>query len=149
MALERTSSPAPVGDPRVEDARRGAEDADGRAADDLAEADTTGANVWSAAAMIGDPSSTALKDLADQRAQLRKKRDEVNRQIRNEERKRARLIERARHLSNTDLLSILGSRAAAKAKTRPAARGGSLGNARANVANRQATSDASQHVHAD
>ena len=87
-----------------------------------------GAGVWGAAAMIGDASSSALKDLAEQRAQLRRQRDDVNRQIRNGEKKRARLIERARNLSNADLLSILGSRAAAKAKAKPAAKRKAMAN---------------------
>ena len=88
-----------------------------------------GEGVWGAAAMIGDASSSTLKDLAEQRAQLRRQRDDVNRQIRNAEKKRARLIERARNLSNTDLLSILGSRAAAKAKAKPAAKRKAVANA--------------------
>ena len=87
--------------------------------------------VWAVAALMGDPSSTALKDLAGQRRDLRKQRDELNRQIRNEERKRARLLERARNLSNDDLLSILGSRAAAKANAKPKAKGAAKGKAKA------------------
>jgi peptidoglycan hydrolase CwlO-like protein len=73
--------------------------------------------------MIGDPISSALKDLGDQRSRLRKQRDDLNRHIRNEEKKRARLIERARNLSNDDLLSIMGSRAVATAKAKPKAKG--------------------------
>ena len=80
---------------------------------------------------MGDPNSTALKDLAEQRRDLRKQRDELNRQIRNEERKRARLLERARNLSNDDLLSILGSRATAKANAKPKAKGAAKGKAKA------------------
>ncbi len=45
--------------------------------------------------------------------------DEVSKQIRNEERKRTRLIERARNLSSQDLIDIIGSRAVAKAKAKP------------------------------
>ena len=56
--------------------------------------------VWDAAALIGDPNSTALKSLTEQRRDLRRQRDEINRQIRNEEKKRSRVIERARSLSN-------------------------------------------------
>ena len=55
-----------------------------------------GMDVWGAAAMLGDSNSTALNHLTDQRRDLRKRRGDLNRQIRNEERKRARLLERAR-----------------------------------------------------
>ena len=82
-----------------------------------------GVSVWSVAALMGDRCSTALKDVADQRRDLRKQRDEVNRVTRNEERKRARILERARTLSNDDLLEILTSRAVAKAKAKPKAKG--------------------------
>ena len=78
-----------------------------------------GVGVWAVAALMGDRCSNALKDLADQRRDLRKQRDEVNRMSRNEERKRARILERARSLSNDDLLEILTSRAVAQAKAKP------------------------------
>jgi hypothetical protein len=71
---------------------------------------------------MGDRCSTALNDLADQRRDLRKQRDEVNRMTRNEERKRARILERARNFSNDDLVAILGSRAVAKASAKPKAK---------------------------
>ena len=87
--------------------------------------------VWAVAALMGDRNSTALKDLADQRRDLRKQRDELNRMTRNEDRKRARILERARNLSNDDLLSILGSRAAAKANAKPKAKGAAKGKAKA------------------
>ena len=78
---------------------------------------------------MGDRNGEALKDLADQRRDLRKQRDDNNRMTRNEERKRARLLERARNLSNEDLLAILGARAAAKAK--PKAKAAAKGKAKA------------------
>ena len=90
-----------------------------------------GVSVWAVAALMGDRCSTALKDLADQRRDLRKQRDEVNRVTRNEERKRARILERARNLSNDDLLEILTSRAVAKAKAKPKAKGAAKGKAKA------------------
>jgi peptidoglycan hydrolase CwlO-like protein len=82
---------------------------------------------------MGDRCSTALNDLADQRRDLRKQRDEVNRVTRNEERKRARILERARNLSNDDLVAILGSRAVAKASAKPKAKGAAKGKAKAKV----------------
>jgi hypothetical protein len=72
---------------------------------------------------MGDRCSTALPDLADQRRDLRKQRDEVNRVTRNEERKRARFLQRVRNFSNDGLVAILGSRAVAKANAKPKAKG--------------------------
>ena len=82
-----------------------------------------GVSVWAVAALMGDRCSTALNDLADQRRDLRTQREEVNHVTRSEERKRARILERARNLSNDDLLEILTSRAVAKAKAKPKAKG--------------------------
>lgn len=50
---------------------------------------------------------------------------------RNEEKKRARIVERARNLSNDNLFAILGSRAAAKAAAKPKAKGAAKGEAKA------------------
>ena len=88
-------------------------------------------SVWAVAALMGDRCSTALNDLADQRRDLRKQRDEVNRMTRNEERKRARILKRARNFSNDDLVAILGSRAVAKANAKPKAKGAAKDKAKA------------------
>ena len=90
-----------------------------------------GVSVWAVAALMGDRCSTALNDLADQRRDLRTQREEVNHVTRSEERKRARILERARNLSNDDLLEILTSRAVAKAKAKPKAKGAAKGKAKA------------------
>ena len=92
-----------------------------------------GVSVWAGAALMGDRCSTALNDLADQRRDLRKQRVEVNRMTRSEERKRARILERARNFSNDDLVAILGSRAVAKANAKPKAKGAAKGKAKAKV----------------
>ena len=90
-----------------------------------------GVNMWSAAAMIGDPNYTALKDLTGHRRDLQKRRDALNRQLRNTEKKRTRLLERARSLSSDDLLAIVAARAAAKAKPKPKAKGAAKAKAKA------------------
>ena len=92
-----------------------------------------GVSVWAVAALMGDRCSTALNDLADQRRDLRKQRDKVNHTTRNEERKRARILERARSFSNDDLVAILGSRAVAKANAKPIAKGAAKCTAKAKV----------------
>ena len=63
-----------------------------------------------AAAMVAD------------RKRLKREQQELTRQIRNEQRKRQRLIQKARALSETDLATILGARAAARAKAKPKAK---------------------------
>ena len=76
-----------------------------------------GAGIWAAAAAAaaeGPPD--AVVRLEQRRRELRCERDATTRQLRNEERKRARLMETARRLSDEDLISIVASRAAAKAK---------------------------------
>ena len=60
--------------------------------------------------------------MAADRKRLKREQQELTRQIRNEQRKRQRLIEKARALSETDLATILGARAAARAKAKPKAK---------------------------
>ena len=63
-----------------------------------------------------------LAQLRAEHAQLQAERKRVQGQIKVEERKRRRLMEKARNLSNEDLISILGARAAAKAKAQAKAK---------------------------
>ena len=72
--------------------------------------------VWEAAALIGDQGLEQLTDLENRRKRLYAEREALQKDIRNAERKRLRLIEKARGLSDTDLLDIMATRAAAKAK---------------------------------
>ena len=69
--------------------------------------------------------------LADQQRDLRRQHAEVSRVTRNKDRKRARIVERARNLSNGELLAILWSRTAAKADAKPKAEGSADGRAKA------------------
>ena len=64
--------------------------------------------------MPQDPKS-ALKGMALEEKNLKRQRDLLSRQIKLEERKRARRLERARGLSDADLMSIIAERAAARA----------------------------------
>ena len=61
--------------------------------------------------------------LERRRKELRQERNNLGREIRNAEKKRARLVEKARHLSDGDLLSVLATRAAAKAKAKAKGKG--------------------------
>ena len=84
------------------------------AVDDAGDADTAG--VWAAAAVIGDPSAELVNDLEQRKKRLMAEKQQVARDLRNADRKRVRLLEKARGLKDSDLLDIIGSRAADKAK---------------------------------
>ena len=74
--------------------------------------------MWAAAAGIGDASRGELTRLEALRTQLTRQKRQIAIEIKNEERKRTRRIERARGLSDDDLLGIITARAAAKAKAK-------------------------------
>ena len=71
---------------------------------------------------MGDAAGEDLADALVRRRALKHERDTLNQQIRNQERKRLRILEKARSLSDADLASILAARAAAKAKAREKAK---------------------------
>ena len=75
-----------------------------------------GLAIWAAAAAIGDPGAQKLSELASKRVELKRERDRLYAEIRKEEKRRARDIERARGLSDDVLMNILALRACAKAK---------------------------------
>ena len=93
-----------------------------------------GGAIWAAAAAIGGDAVGGLSDLQARRKQLLREREQVAREIRNAERKRARLLERARGLSNEDLLAVMGVRAVAKAKPKAKAVGKAKAKAKAKAA---------------
>ena len=78
-------------------------------------------DVWAVAADMPN-SGGALTGLEAQRKRLAQEHRELTNRIRNAERKRARLLERARGLSNDDLLQIMADRAQAKAKAKASAK---------------------------
>ena len=72
--------------------------------------------VWAAAALIGDDHRGVIRAMEARRAELALARRRLAQDIRNNERKRQRLIVRAQGISDADLLAIVAVRAAAKAK---------------------------------
>jgi|NorSeaMetagenome_1021524.scaffolds.fasta_scaffold01447_16 hypothetical protein len=108
----------------------GAAGAAAHAADDLAMVAVVDgdAGLWAAAAAIGDPAADSLADLNTRRKDLVVERRRVATAIKNQEKKRQRIVERARGLSDDTLIAIVASRAcakvkaAAKAKAKPKAK---------------------------
>lgn len=78
--------------------------------------------MWAAAAAIGDAPSAQIKALEAERKRLRQERHKVALDLKNAEKKRARLIEKAKGLSDQDLLDIIALRAAGKAKAKAKAK---------------------------
>ena len=72
--------------------------------------------VWAAAAGVVDSAQASLQQLEQRKKVLRAERDQVNKDIRNADKKRARLLEKARGLSDDDLMNIIACRVAAKSK---------------------------------
>ena len=89
-----------------------------------------------AAALGDDPAARArLQQLEDQQRQLQAAKKRLAKDIANEQRKKARLMEKARGLSDADLAAIIGERAAvaakAKAKAKAAAKGKAMAKGKA------------------
>ena len=91
-----------------------------------------------AAALGDDPAARQrLQQLEDQRKQLQAAKKRLAKDIANEQRKKARLMEKARGLSDADLAAIAGERAliaakaAAKAKAKAAAKGKAMAKGKA------------------
>ena len=74
------------------------------------------AGLWAAAASLGDQSASQVAQLEQRKKELMAERNAVKRELKNEQRKRVRMMERARGLSDLDLTNILATRAAAKSK---------------------------------
>ena len=87
--------------------------------------------VWAAAALLGDNHRDGLKLLEKQRAELAQARRRLAQDIRNEERKRQRLLARAQGISDSDLLELVAVRAAAKSKAAAKAKAKAKGKAQA------------------
>ena len=111
--------------PLVGAAGAGAHAADGIAIAAVVDGDV---GVWAAAAAIGDPAADSLADLNTRRKDLLAERRRVAKAIKNQEKQRQRIVERARGLSDDTLIAIVASRAcakvkaAAKAKAKPKAK---------------------------
>ena len=72
--------------------------------------------VWEAAALIGDQASGRVAELENEKKRLLAERGALEKEINKVECKRLRLKEKARGLSDADLLDIMATRATAKAK---------------------------------
>ena len=78
-------------------------------------------------AMLSKFGSAAVQrrvDLEERRREAAIKRKELTKEIRNEERKRQRVMHKARGLTETDLLELLGTKALGRAKAKSAAKAG-------------------------
>ena len=85
-----------------------------------------------AAALGDDPAARGrLQQLEDEQKQLQLAKKRLVKDIANEQRKRARLLEKARHLSDADLAAIIGERAAIAAKAKAKAKGKAKAKAKA------------------
>ena len=70
---------------------------------------------------FGSAAANRRAAIEEKRREAAKKRKELTRDLRNEDRKRQRVIQKARGLTEEDLLELLGSKARAKAKSKSAA----------------------------
>ena len=78
-------------------------------------------NIEQAQALLqgaGDSSADVVANLNARKADLRREQQVIAREIHNKQRKRARLLEKARGLSDAELLTVVSTRAAAKAKAK-------------------------------
>lgn len=76
--------------------------------------------------VAGDPIAARIAALKEDRARLALERRQVQKDLKANEKKRQRLMNRARNLSNEDLAAVIGARAAAaaaKALAEPKAKG--------------------------
>ena len=72
-----------------------------------------------------------MKELEDRKRALKREREQVSREMHNAQRRRDRLMERARGLTDADLIQLIGARAAAKAKPKAAPKGKAKAKAKA------------------
>jgi len=89
--------------------------------------------MWAAALPLGVDMAASQQALVDRKRQLQQERNELAKEAKAAERKRFKLIEKARGLSDDDLMSIVAQRAVAKAKAaaNPKARPKAKGKAKA------------------
>ena len=91
--------------------------------------------VWAAAAALGDAAGDERAAMLRRQRELREERRRLQMDLNSSNRRRARLLERARGLTDADLLDIISARAAAKAKAKakpkPKAKAAAKGKAKA------------------
>ena len=74
--------------------------------------------MWAAAAAMGDPMADSLTALLSRKRQLQAESQRLQSEVRSAEKRRLRLVEKARGLSNEDLMAIVASLASAEAKAK-------------------------------
>ena len=84
-----------------------------------------------AAAAVGDPAADRITHLREQERALKDERKRIASEVRKETKKKARLVEKAKLLTDADLLAVLGSRAVAKAKAKGKPKGKAKAKAKA------------------
>ena len=67
---------------------------------------------------VGDSRATRVAEHEQRRASLKRDQSNISREIKKENKKRQRLLEKSRGLSELDLLTIISTRAATKAKSK-------------------------------
>ena len=67
---------------------------------------------------VGDSRATRVAELEQRRASLKRDQSNISREIKKENKKRQRFLEKSRGLSELDLLTIISTRAATKAKSK-------------------------------
>jgi hypothetical protein len=72
---------------------------------------------------MNDPNQARMQALADRKQQLKQEKQQVNQQIKGEQRKRARLMKTASKLTSGEMLQVLANRVQAKAKAKAKAKG--------------------------
>ena len=83
---------------------------DAAAEDDAAPADQLEAGLALLAA-AGDPFAEQIKELEERQRGLRKQRQDIMRRLKNESRKKRRIMAKARWLSDADIIQVVRSRA--------------------------------------
>ena len=78
--------------------------------------------VLGAISAVGDEQAVQMSALQDRQRALVVQKQQLNKEIKNEQRKKARLVTKAKTLTNEDLVSILACRAAATAKAKAKAK---------------------------
>ena len=76
---------------------------------------------------IEDAAASRLARLEDERRRLQQERKRVQKELKLEKRKRKRIMEKAKTLTDTELVSVLAARAAAQAKAKAHAKGKAKG----------------------
>ena len=81
-----------------------------------------GGDAWGAALVVGAAAADEFAQMVQQRRDLENQRRIVSREIYNRQRRESRLVERARGLSDAQLMQIVAQRAVGKAKAKAKAK---------------------------